>query len=94
MTGEALVLFRRAGVCLISTFHIRRAKRYSLAAQLSKYIAACFTWDLDRNHEQTDALAEIAQLCHEQSWQRAVWHIKQGLQIRDRTSIDNEVALQ
>ena len=51
----------------------------SLAAQLQEYIAACFTGLWIESHEHDDALAEIAQLCHQETWRLAVWDVDQGL---------------
>ena len=51
----------------------------SLAAPLVEYIAACFTGLWIESHEHDDALAEIAQLCHRETWRLAVWDVDQGL---------------
>jgi hypothetical protein len=51
----------------------------SLAAPLLEYIAACFTGLWIESHEHEDALAEIAQLCRQETWRLAVWDVEQGL---------------
>ena len=51
----------------------------SLVEELADYIRACFTGLWIRSHEHSDALAEIARLCSEESWRLAVWDISQGL---------------
>ena len=53
----------------------------SLTQRLAEYISACFTGLWVTSHEHDDALAEIAQLCRDNSWKLAVWDIASGLQI-------------
>ncbi len=53
----------------------------TLAERLSEYIQACFTGIWVESHEHEDALTEIAQLCHQQDWQLAVWDLEQGLRV-------------
>ncbi|WP_145056420.1 hypothetical protein [Lignipirellula cremea] len=62
----------------------------SLSSNLREYIAACFTGLWIESHEHPDALAEIAQLCRDESWRLAVWGIERGLQIAGQDS--SEVA--
>lgn len=52
-----------------------------LRMKLREYIAACFPGIWLESHEHEDALAEIVQLCRDESWQLAVWDVDQGLQI-------------
>jgi len=52
-----------------------------LSTQLHEYISACFTGLWIQSHEHEDALAEIAQLCHDENWRLAVWDIVQGLRL-------------
>lgn len=51
----------------------------ALAERLAEYVRACFAGLWIRSFEQDDALQEIAGLCHQESWQLAVWDIDQGL---------------
>jgi hypothetical protein len=51
-----------------------------LANRLSEYIQACFSGIWIESHEHEDALREIAQLCHQESWAWASWDISRGLQ--------------
>jgi hypothetical protein len=50
----------------------------SLTERLTEYIRACFTRLCIQSHEHEDALAEIAQLCHEQDWPLVIWDLAQG----------------
>jgi hypothetical protein len=59
----------------------------SLAAPLLEYIAACFTGLWIESHEHDDALAEIAQLCHEESWRLAIWDANQGLRFFSQVAV-------
>jgi hypothetical protein len=58
----------------------------TLTEQLMDYVRACFTGIWVQSHEHTDALAEVARLCREQSWRLAVWDIAQGLAIDGQVS--------
>ena len=62
----------------------------SLAAQLQEYIAACFTGLWIESHEHDDALAEIAHLCHQESWRLAVWDVDQGLKLFGKEPVTME----
>ena len=62
----------------------------SLAAQLQEYIAACFTGLWIESHEHDDALAEIARLCHQESWRLAVWDVDQGLKLFGKEPVTME----
>ena len=62
----------------------------SLAAQLQEYIAACFTGLWIESHEHDDALAEIARLCHQESWRLAVWDVDQGLKFFGKEPVTME----
>ncbi len=53
----------------------------TLSQRLLEYISACFTGIWIQSAEHDDALAEIAQICHEQQWRLAVFDIERGLQI-------------
>jgi hypothetical protein len=50
-----------------------------LSETLREYIAACFTGLWVQSHEHADALTEIAQLCHAENWQLAMWDVDAGL---------------
>ena len=62
----------------------------SLAQRLTEYISACFTGLWVQSAEHEDALAEIAQMCHDQEWRMVVWDINKGLTIhrQDDASVD------
>lgn len=60
----------------------------SLTNNLREFIAACFTGLWIESHEHADALAEIAQLCREESWRLAVWDIEQGLQVPGQEGVE------
>lgn len=60
-----------------------------LSQQLSEYIAACFTGLWVQSHEHEDALAEIAQLCHDEEWRLVTWDIDQGLRLPGSSVGDN-----
>ena len=49
-----------------------------LNQQLREYISACFTGLWIESHEHDDALAEIAQLCHQENWRLAAWDVALG----------------
>jgi hypothetical protein len=53
----------------------------SLSKHLAEYVSACFTGIWIQSAEHDDALAEIAQMCHDQQWRLAVFDIERGLQI-------------
>jgi len=53
----------------------------TLSQRLTEFVSACFTGLWIESHEHSDALREIAQMCHERHWRLAVWDIEQGLQI-------------
>ena len=53
----------------------------SLKQHLAEYISACFTGLWIQSHEHDDALAEIAQMCRDESWRLAVWDIERGLHL-------------
>ncbi|MCY2990741.1 MAG: AAA family ATPase [Planctomycetota bacterium] len=53
----------------------------SLKQCLAEYISACFTGLWVQSHEHDDALAEIAQMCRDESWRLAVWDIERGLHL-------------
>ena len=50
-----------------------------LKEKLHELVSACFTGIWVETHESHEALAEIQQLCQEQSWQLATWDIDRGL---------------
>ncbi len=52
-----------------------------LSTEIREYVAACFAGLWIRSHEHEDALAEIAELCREESWNLATWDIASGLQV-------------
>ena len=53
----------------------------TLAERLRELIDACFTGLWVQSHEHEDALAEIARLCHDQSWRLATWDVARGLSV-------------
>ena len=53
----------------------------NLRQRLSEYVRACFTGIWIESHEHQDAIAEMAQLCHDENWQMATWDIESGLNI-------------
>lgn len=58
----------------------------SLSERLVEYVRACFTGLYIQSYEHDDALAEIAQLCRQESWQLAVWDVDRGLQVGGQTA--------
>ena len=52
-----------------------------LSERLSEYVRACFTGIWIESHEHEDAIQEIAQLCHHESWRLATWDLEQGLRV-------------
>ena len=58
----------------------------SLRNRLAEYVRACFTGIWIESQEHQDAIAEIAQLCREQSWKFAVWNIESGLSGPDQST--------
>lgn len=60
----------------------------SLTERLSELVRACFTGLWIESHEHEDALAEIAQLCHDEDWRLARWDIEQGLKLNGRETSD------
>ena len=56
----------------------------SLSRKLQDYIRACFTGLWIESHEHDEALAEISQLCRQESWRLATWDIDQGLRVVGR----------
>jgi hypothetical protein len=54
-----------------------------LRDRLAEYVRACFTGIWIESSEHSDALAELAQLCRDQSWRLAVWNIESGLSCSD-----------
>ena len=57
----------------------------SLRHRLSEYVRACFTGIWIESHEHQDAIAEMAQLCHDENWQMATWDVESGLNISGQT---------
>jgi SpoVK/Ycf46/Vps4 family AAA+-type ATPase len=53
----------------------------NLRQRLSEYVRACFTGIWLESHEHQDAIAEMAQLCHDENWQMATWDVESGLSI-------------
>jgi hypothetical protein len=53
----------------------------SLSEKLSEYVQACFSGLWIESHEHSDALQEIARLCHSRSWQLVIWDLDQGLRV-------------
>lgn len=53
----------------------------TLAERLRELIDACFTGIWIQSFEHDDALAEIARLCHEQTWRLATWDVARGLAV-------------
>jgi hypothetical protein len=51
----------------------------TLSQRLSEYVRACFSGLWIESHEHEDALAEIAQLCHQENWRLGAWDVEQGL---------------
>jgi len=51
----------------------------TLIDRLSEYVRACFTGIWIESHELSDALSEIAQLCHQEQWNLFTWDLDQGL---------------
>ncbi len=51
----------------------------SLREELSDYVRACFTGIWIESYEHPEALAEISQLCREESWQMVTWDCESGL---------------
>src|SRR3954465_9201874 len=62
----------------------------TLSERLSEYIQACFTGIWIESHEHEDAIQEIAQLCHKEKWQMAVWDVDQGLRVAGSQSVKPE----
>jgi hypothetical protein len=60
----------------------------SLAERLSEYVRACFTGIWIESREHHDALAEIAQLCRQESWSLATWDIESGLSVAGQMATD------
>ncbi len=56
-----------------------------LSDTVSELIRACFSGIWICSHEHTDALQELAQLCHQQSWVLATWDVSTGLQSPNST---------
>ena len=56
----------------------------NLRHRLSEYVRACFTGIWIESHEHQDAIAEMAQLCHDENWQMATWDVESGLSISGR----------
>ncbi len=56
----------------------------NLRQRLSEYVRACFTGIWIESHEHQDAIAEMAQLCHDENWQMATWDVETGLSISGR----------
>ena len=56
----------------------------NLRHRLSEYVRACFTGIWIESHEHQDAIAEMAQLCHDENWQMATWDVETGLSISGR----------
>ena len=52
-----------------------------LNQQLREYVSACFTGLWVQSFEHEDALAEITQLCRQESWRLATWDVDQGLKV-------------
>ena len=57
----------------------------NLRHRLSEYVRACFTGIWIESHEHQDAIAEMAQLCHDENWQMATWDVESGLSISGQT---------
>ena len=57
----------------------------NLRQRLSEYVRACFTGIWIESHEHQDAIAEMAQLCHDENWQMATWDVESGLSISGQT---------
>lgn len=58
----------------------------TLKTRLAEYVRACFTGIWIESHEHQDAIAEMANLCREQSWRFAVWNIETGLSGPDQAT--------
>ena len=52
----------------------------TLTQQLTDYVRACFTGIWIETSEQSEAITEIARLCHAQDWHCQTWDIEQGVQ--------------
>jgi hypothetical protein len=57
-----------------------------LKDHLAEYISACFTGLWIQSHEHDDALAEIAQMCRDETWRLAVWDAERGLHLPGQPS--------
>jgi hypothetical protein len=67
----------------------------NLSDRLSELIQACFSGLWVQSYEHEDALAEIAAMCHKESWHLAIWDVADGFQIPGQTnaqSVDAEGA--
>lgn len=53
----------------------------TLSERLLEYVRACFTGLWIHTHEPDDALAEIARLGRQQSWNLASWDLARGVQV-------------
>lgn len=51
----------------------------TLTQRLGELIQACFSGISIESHEHEDALAEMASLCRQESWQLLAWDLDQGL---------------
>ena len=56
----------------------------TLGERLSEFVRAAFTGLWVQSFEHDDAIAEIAQLCHQQRWALATWDIDRGLNFQGR----------
>ncbi len=64
----------------------------SLNERLGEFVRACFTGLWVQTHEQDDALAEIARLCHQQQWTLASWDIDQGVRLAGGQPVESNAA--
>ena len=55
-----------------------------LTEQIADHVRACFTGIWIESHEHEDALRDITQLCHNESWSLATWDIDRGLRLPGR----------
>jgi hypothetical protein len=60
----------------------------TLSQTLREYVAGCFTGIWVETQEPQEAIAEIAQLCQDESWQYGRWNIDAGLRVGDQVIED------
>jgi hypothetical protein len=67
-----------------------RSHSMTLKQSVSELVRACFAGIWIESHEQTDAIAELAELCREEQWQLVTWDIERGLRGPTGSSSEQE----